>query len=45
MAIKIINANEVSNDFYKPRTLGSSVTEKVQSFIAKAKVDGDKALH
>lgn len=45
MAIKIINANEVSKDFYQPRTLGSSVTEKVQTFIAKVKAQGDKGLH
>ena len=45
MAIKIINANEVSKDFYQPRTLGSSVTEKVQTFIAKVKAQGDEGLH
>ena len=44
MAIKIINAKEVSKDFYKPRTLGSSVTERVQSFINIVKAKGDEGL-
>ena len=45
MPIKIISSNEVSQDFYKPRTLGSSVTEKVQSFINIVKTKGDAGLH
>ena len=45
MPIKIISSNEVSQDFYKPRTLGSSVTEKVQSFINTVKTKGDTGLH
>ncbi|MGP1587373.1 MAG: histidinol dehydrogenase [Treponemataceae bacterium] len=45
MPIKIISAKSVSQDFFKPRKLGSTVHDQVQSYIEQVKSNGDNALH
>jgi len=47
--IKIINASEIPESFYRPRVIegssGENVHEKVQDYINRIKKDGDAALH
>ena len=47
--IKIINASEIPESFYRPRVIegssGENVHEKVQDYINRIKKDGDGALH
>ena len=47
--IKIINASEIQDSFYRPRVIegssGENVHEKVQDYINRIKKDGDNALH
>lgn len=47
--IKIINAADIPDSFYRPRVIegssGENVHEKVLNYIDRIKKDGDKALH
>lgn len=45
MSIKIIDYTQISDDFFKPRKLGSDIHEVVNSYIQRVKTNGDKALH
>ena len=42
--IRILNSKDVAEDFFKPRTLGSSVHEKVQTILDDVKHHGEKAI-
>lgn len=45
MSIKIIDYTQISDDFFKPRKLGSDIHGIVDTYIKRVKTDGDIALH
>ena len=42
--IQILKSKDVPEDFFKPRTLGSSVRDIVQGILDNVKANGEKAI-